>query len=252
MSTPSHAPTRSLFPVAVFLTLAVGFPSFLLAQNEVPIDPATGLPATATPAANFVPGRMIGMRPEEKRPLTLKQNERNPYAKRGSQEESVGEETIDAEEQQIRARLSSLSVSGRSQGPNGLRILLGDIILEQGRVLPQLLEEQSESLKVLAIDENSVVLGWLDIETGESTGKKMQVTYDLTPMVSYALHGQESATVAEDGTSTGRRMGVLRPGRERDRIWQREHNTSPSDLATGNQESRIAQEVSEEEAEGDQ
>lgn len=243
MSTPYHAPIRAAHSIAVFLTVALGFPLLLLAQNEAPIAPVTGLPATAAPAANFVPGRVIGMRPEEKRPLTLKENERNPYAKRGDKEEITGAETIDAEEQQIRSRLSRLSVSGRSQGPNGLRILLGDIILEQGRLLPQLLPEQSENLKVLAINEDSVVLGWIDLESGEPTGKTMQVAYDLSPVVSYALHGQESAVVEEDGTSTGRRMGVLRPGRER--LRDRDRKKNESDLATEKQESPIAHQASE-------
>ncbi len=214
MSTRPHAPTRSAFGIvgiATLLTVFFALPPLLPAQTAVPINPATGLPTTTTPAANFVPGRIIGMRPEEKRPLLLKASERNPYAKRSDKEEITGEENIDAEEQQIRARLGSLSVTGRSEGPNGLRILLGDIILEQGRILPQLLEGQSENLKVLAIQADTVVLGWIDLASGEPSGKTMQVPYDLSPKVSYALHGQESA--AAEGKDNERRMGVLHPGR---------------------------------------
>lgn len=214
MSTPSHAPTRSAFGmvgIAILLAGFLAFPPLLPAQTAAPIDPATGLPTAATPAANFVPGRIIGMRPEEKRPLLLKASERNPYAKRSDREEITGEENIDAEEQQIRARLGSLAVTGRSEGPNGLRILLGDIILEQGRILPQLLEDQSENLKVLAISDDTVVLGWIDLASGEASGKTMQVSYDLSPRVSYALHGQESPAAEEGGGE--RRMGVLHPGR---------------------------------------
>lgn len=211
MSPLPDAPTRSAFAMAALVAIALVLPPLLTAQTPAPIDPATGLPTTATPAANFVPGRIIGMRPEEKRPLLLKASERNPYAKRSDKEEITGEESIDAEEQQIRARLGSLSVTGRSEGPNGLRILLGDIILEQGRILPQLLEEQSENLKVLSIGEDTVVLGWIDIASGEASGKTMQVSYDLSPRVSYALHGQESPAAQEEGNE--RRMGVLHPGR---------------------------------------
>ena len=77
------------------------------------------MPAPA-PAATFVPGRMIGMRPGEKRPYALKADERNPYAKRSEQEEVSAEKNGNAEELRIREKLSRLRVTGRSQGGNGL------------------------------------------------------------------------------------------------------------------------------------
>lgn len=193
------------------------------AQEAMPAMPA-GVPAGAAgfpgmgapppaPAAAFVPGRMIQMRPEEKRPLVLKESERNPYAKRNPQQEGEREETTNGEELKIRERLGELSVTGRSEGPNGLRVLLGDIILEEGRVLPQLIEDQSESLRVVELNEDTVVLGWLDLESGELTGKTMQVSYDLAPKVSYALHGQTAGESGEEPVQ--RLMGVMRIGEER-------------------------------------
>ncbi len=170
-------------------------------------------PPPAAPAATFVTGRMIGMRPDEKRPLLLKDNERNPYAKRSPEEVKASGEDNNSEELRIRQRLGTLRVTGRSQGPNGLRVLLGDIILEEGRLLPQLLPDQSENLRVVEINEDTVVLGWLDIETNELTGKTMQVAYDLTPSIGYALQGQPKDESAA-GVAT-RRMGVLRVGQDR-------------------------------------
>lgn len=203
----------------------------------VPGNPSAA-PALA-PAATFVVGRMIGMRPEEKRPLMLKESERNPYAKRSADKETTGEEGVNAEELQIRNRLSSLTVTGRSLGPNGLRVLLGDIILEQGRLLPQLLEDQSESLQVVELNENTVILGWLDIETNELTGKTMQVSYDLSAKVGYALHGQGNGpgTSEETGEVVARRMGVLRIEQERKR--------QEGKMAARSQEETIPREVYE-------
>ncbi len=203
----------------------------------VPGDPSAAPPLA--PAATFVVGRMIGMRPDEKRPLILKASERNPYAKRSAEKEATGEEGINAEELQIRNRLSSLTVTGRSLGPNGLRVLLGDIILEQGRLLPQLLEEQSESLQVVELNENTVILGWLDIETNELTGKTMQVAYDLSAKVGYALHGQGTGQDAsgETGEVVVRRMGVLRIEQERKR--------QEGNMASRNKETEIPREVYE-------
>lgn len=188
--------------------------------QETPATPAVpgavpgapGIPAP-NPAATFVPGRMIGMRPTEKRPLILKENERNPYAKRSVEQVEAAEEQANSEELRIREKLGNLKVTGRSRGPKGLRVLMGDIILEEGRDLPQLLEDQSELIRVIELSEDTIVLGWLDSNSGEPTGKTAQVAYDLSPSVGYALQGQDRAK-GEDAVVT-RRMGVLRVGEDR-------------------------------------
>src|SRR6056297_1259759 len=204
----------------ILSTIALAAATHCGFSQEQPANPAAGgivgaaADPTAAAAANFSPTRMIDMRPGEKRPLILKNDERNPYANRSPEKEKVADEGENAEEIEIRKRLDALSVTGRSRGPNGLRLLLGDIILESGRILPELLEDQSESLKVIEVTEDSLVLGWLDVETLEPTGKTMQIPYDLTASVSYALHGQPNGEV-EPGTVAKRRMGVMRIGQER-------------------------------------
>lgn len=180
--------------------------------------PAAGaLPgAAAAPSASFSPTRMIEMIPQQKRGLLIEGGERNPYAKRAPEEEKDLTENESDEESQIRAKLTSLKVTGRSQGPKGLRLLLGDIIVEAGRQLPQLLLTQVENLKVIEVTPEAIVLGWIDNKTGELTGKGLQVLYDLNPNVTYALHGQTGGT-SEDGTTpAARSMGVLRVARGTD------------------------------------
>jgi len=212
-------PMKGFTTLIAILGSAAPFALPASAQEAMPVPaPAAGMAPGApvpAPAVAFVPGRMIDMRPTQKRPLSLKDNERNPYAKRNPHDEVVAAADSDAEELRIRERLVTLRVSGRSMGPNGLRVLLGDIILEQGRILPQLLEDQSESLQVIELSEDTVVLGWVDSETNELTGKTMQVAYDLTPSVSYALHGQDKES-GEEGVVV-RRMGVIRVGEDRKR-----------------------------------
>lgn len=207
-----------LAPAAATAQDANALPGAAAPGTPGSIDPATGLAIPMpSPAATFVPGRMIGMRPAEKRPLALQVNERNPYAKRSAEEEVNPEEGNNAEELRIREQLGKLRVTGRSHGPNGLRVLLGDIILEEGAILPHLIEDQSENLRVIELGEDTVVLGWLDIETNELTGKSMQVAYDLSPSVTIALQGQ----VAPEGDEAGnvaRAMGVLRIGQDRKKV----------------------------------
>ncbi len=165
-----------------------------------------GMPG-AQPMLNFVPSMMIEMRPSEKRPLLLKENERNPYARRSAQRENQMERSENAEELQIREQLSNLEVTGSSYGQNGLRLLLGDIIIEKGLIVPQLIPSQTEHLQVIRVTKENILLGWLDIESYELTGKTVQISYDLGPSVSYALHGQ--GEIDEDGPAR-RLMGVIR------------------------------------------
>lgn len=210
----THPLLRFFHALASALLVLPG--AVLLAQEAPPVpgDPSAAAMPAPSPAATFVAGRMINMRAGEKRPLSLKENERNPYAKRSAEEEVSQEEGSNGEELRIREQLTKLRVTGRSHGPNGLRVLLGDIILEEGAILPQLLEDQSENLRVVELSEDTVVLGWLDIETNELTGKSMQVAYDLSPSVSIALQGQVETGEDEEGIVM-RRMGVLRVSQDR-------------------------------------
>lgn len=206
---------KKTLPLLFFASFALSH--FAIAQAPVvPGQPGAAIPGAVPPVASYTPSRSIEMIPEQKRPLILKSEERNPYARRSPDREELNDQGDNAEEMEIRDRLSSLSVSGQSQGNNGLRVLLGDIILEKGGVLPKLLEDQTEDLQVIEVSEDSVILGWLDIETGELTGKTMQMAYDLTPSVTYALHGQERGVGENGGLQMAeRRMGVLHIGQER-------------------------------------
>lgn len=203
----------------LFSLLAAMAASILDVHAQQSIQPvggvAPGVLPTLAPAATYNPKRMIEMEPREKRPLLLKEGERNPYAQRTETETIIDENGENPEETQIRRALTSLSVSGQVRGPNGLRLLLGDIILEKDKVLPELLPDQTQNLKVLEVTEDSVVLAWLDIETNEPTGRNMQLSYDLTPSVSYALRGQLNRS--EEGAPAQVQMGVLRIGQERKR-----------------------------------
>ena len=157
--------------------------------------------------------RKIEMRPNEKRALTLKSSERNPYAKRSVAKKPDQEGEQNAEEIAIRSKIKGLTVSGSSRGNNGLRLLLGDILVERGMVLPQLVVNQTQHLKVVDVAADKIVLGWMDVESGELTGKTMQVAYDLAPSVTYVLQGQVGGST--DGVVKRQEMGVLRPRQQK-------------------------------------
>lgn len=196
-------------PTQLILTLLAGT-SLLFSGVVLAGDSSASMAdkdaAAPVSAAKLAPTRMIQMKPDEKRPLVMNSNERNPYAHR-SVEKIKPEEEDNKEELKLRERLSLLRVTGRSMSQNGLRVLLGDIILEKGKLLPQLLEDQTEVLRVEKIDSEMVVLEWLDTKTGQATGKTMQVLYDLRPSVGYVLQGQLASNQAENSAPV---MGVLR------------------------------------------
>lgn len=165
---------------------------------------------SAQESTDLVGKRNIEMRPSEKRFLTLKPSERNPYSKRAPEDGSTKNEAQNTEELAIRKKLSALDVSGSSRSFNGLRLLLGDILIERGMVLPQLIPNQTQQLKVVDVASEKIVLGWMDVESGELTGKTMQLQYNVDPVVRYVLQGQNTSN---DGTATRLQMGVLRPKR---------------------------------------
>ncbi len=192
-------------------------PDKVKAQNGVPpqVTP-TGFPAPITATAKPKSTRMIEMRPSQKRPLKLKQQERNPYARRSEGQKTASSTGADSEESRIRARLGSLTVTGSSRGPNNdLKVQMGDITLEQGRILPQIIEDQTVNLQVTELTEESITLGWLDIETMEFTGKTMQVPYDLSPKIMYQLSGQRRESQKSGAPVPKPKMGYLRIGKER-------------------------------------
>jgi|GEM_PF-1142468 len=179
-------------------------------------------PGVSPPKPRKAISRMIKIRPSQKRPLNLQARERNPYARRTENEKTASDRGTDSEESLIRAKLTSLSVTGSSRGPNNdLKVQLGDITLQQGRILPQLIEDQTINLQVTELTEETITLGWLDIETKELTGKTMLVPYDLTPTIEYQLSGQSRLAGKQGTASAEPKMGVIRFAKERkqNRSW---------------------------------
>ncbi|WP_075089006.1 hypothetical protein [Verrucomicrobium spinosum] len=66
------------------------------------------------------------------------------------------------EENEIRDRLAKLRVVGVSPGQRGLRVMLGDMVLEPGEDVPQVLPEQTLSLRVGAISSRAIELVWVE------------------------------------------------------------------------------------------
>ncbi|MBL9154805.1 MAG: hypothetical protein JNK37_20155 [Verrucomicrobiales bacterium] len=178
------------------------------AQPAAPGTPAVpGAPGTPPPAS-FTRNRVVTLMPDDKRALVLKPEERNPFARRNPDVDLITENSEqETEADLIRDMLMALPITGRSYGPKGLRVLAGEIIFERGKLVDQVIEDQTENLIVENVKDNAIELAWIDLETGKLTGKRLILPYDLSPKVHFVLKGQ---TESEEDSETIR-FGVFRP-----------------------------------------
>ena len=127
--------------------------------------------------------------PEEKTPENVKPEEHNPF-------ESVNEVLSrqspgDTEENRVRDKLLKLPVVGTKRMTDGrMRVLLGDIILETGGIVPPVLPEQLVELKVKNITAQYIELAWQEKRLTGLPPKLMIIPINITPQVRYQMLGQ--------------------------------------------------------------
>ncbi len=132
----------------------------------------------------------IGILPEQKTPTLISESERNPFGNRAKKEE-VAVYDKESEESQIRRIFTKLQVNGMSEARNGFqRVLVGDMILEKGKKVPQLIAGQSETLIVSDITDEQIELSWVDEATMRLDGRKLLIPIALDPTVEFVLKGQ--------------------------------------------------------------
>jgi hypothetical protein len=129
------------------------------------------------------------LKPQDKTSETVKEGERNPYSKGEAQLVSEEQKGTN-EENQIRDRLVKLRVVGASPGPEGLRVMLGDMVLEPGKFVPQVLPEQTVMLRVGSITPQSIELIWVEKKPSGLPARTMVIPVDLRPSVRTLLKGQ--------------------------------------------------------------
>ena len=91
-----------------------------------------------------------------------------------------------SEETKIRTILESLKVNGISKGKDGYKVQLGGIILSQGRVLPRIMDGQSDELIVKEISSKKIEIVWAGDEEADKP-RVMSISFDLEPRVGVVL-----------------------------------------------------------------
>lgn len=172
----------------------------------------------------FVSGAMVFAQdsaylPSERRAIVVDDAERNPFTKIEEPKPLVVETPLDSEgeESRIELVLSKLAVNGRTRGANGWKVLLGDMILETGKILPPVIAGQTVTLKVAAIYDAMVEIEWVNKDPG-GVPKRTFIVIQLNPVVNSALSGQTRATAKEPAV-------VVAPPKGAPRVITNEKNT---------------------------
>lgn len=122
--------------------------------------------------------------PEEKTPELVKPEENNPFemmADPGAQREGS------TEENQVRDLLLGMAVGGASQGPSGIRVMLGGMRLQEGMEVPAVIPDQQVSLRVKAITPSAIELVWVEKKPTGLPPKLLVIPMDGSPKVRYRM-----------------------------------------------------------------
>jgi len=131
--------------------------------------------------------------PSSRKVTEVTESERNPFAKVEEPKPETPVIATDAksEESRIEAVLGGLKIVGRTRGPNGWKVLLGDLILETGKTLPPVIEGQTQTLRVAAIYDSMIEIEWVNKDSRELP-KRIFVAIQLKPTVGSALGGRQA------------------------------------------------------------
>ena len=180
----------------LILTLVVGWtclPAALRAQD-----------ADSEDAESRVQYQLI--LPEEKTPETVKPEEHNPFESESESQNRLA--PGDTEENRVRDRLLKLPVVGTKRMENGgMRVLLGDLILETGKAVPTVLPGQLVELRVKNITEQYIELAWQEKRASGLPPKLMIIPINIAPKIRYQMPGQ----VDEEGRDARGVNATLNP-----------------------------------------
>jgi hypothetical protein len=131
--------------------------------------------------------------PDEKTPERVKPEENNPFE--SALEANARNAPEDTEENRVRDVLARLPVVGASLRPDGkMKVMLGDLMLEPGIIVPPVFQDQQVQLNVRNITPQFIELAWQEKEATGLPPKVMLIPINISPEVKYKLFGGQGAT----------------------------------------------------------
>ncbi len=140
----------------------------------------------------------IGLLPEDKTPVVVVEDERNPFGKRSAKVATKVQEEVESEESKIRAVVGRLSLGGMTHGYGVVKVLVGSFTVAEGGMLPDVIPDQTEKVKVLSVSADKVELGFVD-KDGSAETRKITLGFDLKPTVRFNLGIPPAAEPKESG-----------------------------------------------------
>ena len=151
----------------------------------------------------------MGLTPDQKEAISVALEEFNPFAiiiDKNVVEERF--EDVSANEQRIRSVFKDLGVSGVTKSGTGYKVLIGDMILREGQIVPSVIPNQIEQLEVLSISDEEMVIGWVENESNgnrnrrkSDAGRKLSIPISRGAKVTPRL----PRSVPQDGGTARRR-----------------------------------------------
>jgi hypothetical protein len=129
----------------------------------------------------------IGLLPEERVAVEVSPTEKNPFGPKVAKDgNNKLPRNADNEEARLRLIFEHLPVGGIVESNSGRKVMLGSLMLEEGRPIPPLLSNQDEKLKVIAIEAKRVEISFVEVD-GTTGARKIIVPLDVAPRVQYRL-----------------------------------------------------------------
>jgi hypothetical protein len=177
-------------PSLIFVALVLAFP--VRGQDSLPTNALT--PEQQKALDLRLPDLdRSALEPEKRAPVTVNEDERNPFgllSVPAPEEEEIKIE-VETEEMKIRRVLGNMRVSGLSGQPGSYRILLGSMQLSEGDMVPRLFANQAEQLRVEDITDRQLVLAFVERRQQQDLPPRtIGLGIDLTPRVRSLLPGE--------------------------------------------------------------
>lgn len=152
------------------------------------------VPALIVLVIAVAPGRAaeIGLLPDEKKPVAVAADERNPFGRIAPKAPEAAAVEVESEESKIRAVVSGLPLYGYTEDNGRKKVLMGPYVVDPGKDLPQLIRGQTETVRVVSVDAEKVELGFVE-KDGKVEGRTMVLKMDIAPVVRFKLGGDAGA-----------------------------------------------------------
>lgn len=166
----------------------------------IALAPLLAAPFAAGQEEDVVDPRTVGRLPVQRQGVVVQEGEGNPYGfPVQKKKEATAVKRQFSQEDQIREVLKALPVTGVIG--NGRKVLLGDLILEEGEFVDDVLPGQTERLLVKEITDSKILIEWVE-EFRRKNARNMKIQIDLKTRVQVLLKGQPD--------TPQKRMGIAR------------------------------------------